>query len=79
MDELVVAGADANLRDVTDGESALHAAVLKGHAGIVEALVDCGADVNLREYNFGRTALHLAVTFGHVEMVQSVRTNHKIN
>ena len=59
------------------GETALHIAVERGAAELVQALMNRGADINLRDrlgssvaiQPFGRTPLHIAVAGGSLEIV----------
>ena len=52
-----------------DGMTALHSAVLNGHAECVKLLLDQSADVNIQNAD-GYTPLHLAVWDHHVECIK---------
>jgi ankyrin repeat protein len=60
-------GADPNVRNLRDGETALHAAALSGNVEQARLLLEHGVDVTLAR-NDGRTAYALAVRSGHTEI-----------
>ena len=54
---LLAAGADVNLQDDSDGQTALMRAAGEGHTEVVRALLEAGAGVNLQDLIEGETAL----------------------
>ena len=60
MQILVDAGADANVRDATNGNPVLYSSFFWS-SDVVQILVDAGADVNARTAN-GNTLLYEAIT-----------------
>lgn len=66
---LLVAGADANLRDPDCGLTVMHDAAREGFIDSVRVLVDHGADANLVDGQ-GNLPLHLVAREGHLEVVR---------
>uniref|UniRef100_A0A3Q3XJE4 Uncharacterized protein n=1 Tax=Mola mola TaxID=94237 RepID=A0A3Q3XJE4_MOLML len=84
--ELLLAGADPNLRDPACGLTVTHDAAREGFADSVRVLVEHGADVNIVD-GHGNLPLHLAAREGHLEAMRLLleqalhgcitrRTNH---
>uniref|UniRef100_A0A3Q3XDZ1 Uncharacterized protein n=1 Tax=Mola mola TaxID=94237 RepID=A0A3Q3XDZ1_MOLML len=67
--ELLLAGADPNLRDPACGLTVTHDAAREGFADSVRVLVEHGADVNIVD-GHGNLPLHLAAREGHLEAMR---------
>ncbi|XP_035661357.1 ankyrin repeat and death domain-containing protein 1A-like isoform X1 [Branchiostoma floridae] len=62
IQRLVKRGADVNVGDPDrQGNSALHQAVLKGHADVVQLLLNAGSQINIKNQD-GDTPLHCAAS-----------------
>lgn len=57
-------------RGTTDGQNALHKAVLLERTGMVGALIAAGANVNAPSWHSGRHALHYAVLGGQPQITE---------
>ena len=68
---LLEGGADPNLAQ-GDGFTALHAAAMEGHTGVVEALLEKGAEVGATTRIGAYTPLHLASRGGHGSVVRAL-------
>jgi ankyrin repeat protein len=69
VQELIVQGADVNIRDYLK-ETPLHWAARKGNVTIAQELIGRGADVNATEMTYDITPLHCAASEGYFEMVR---------
>lgn len=70
VDLLLKRGADANARDLKNGGTPLHGAVLSGDREAVALLIEKGANVNAREKTQGSTPLHAAALVGDKEIAE---------
>ncbi|ELR16905.1 Ankyrin repeat containing protein [Acanthamoeba castellanii str. Neff] len=61
-------GEDVNVTD-SDGRTALHWALQKGHGDCVVTLLRAGADLDLKD-NDGNPPLHIAVRHNHLQLVK---------
>ena len=77
IEELLLMGADPNLRDTNNGYTPLLLAVHQGHLEATKVLLEKGADLYARDYR-GYTALIEAVSHGHSEII-SVLLDEGIN
>ncbi len=77
---LVAARADVNLRDPTDGRTALFLAALFGHAEAVETLARLGGDVDTMAQGLNATPMWIAAAEGHTEVIRAlVRLKADVN
>ena len=65
-------GADANVKDNIQGDTALMMASLFGYTDIAKLLLEAGADVNVKN-DFGWTAMWWAKKSGHKEVVKLLK------
>jgi len=65
---LLEAGADPNVKNYSNGSTALHFAVVKHSTSIFETLLAARADVNMRN-DVGQTPLHIAVDMEYLPLL----------
>ena len=64
-------GSNLDVRKASNGDSVLHMAVRKGHAGITQLLLDKTGEQLLRAENaYGNTPLHLAASKNHTKILR---------
>ena len=74
IQELIKTGADVNLLN-SDGETALHRAVIRGNLDSIKTLIDAGVDVNAKNKE-GCTALFFAVKSASLEVIRTLIAAH---
>ena len=75
VDSLLAKGADVQVKNQSNGNTALFMAASWGHKEIVSSLLAKGADVSIR-CNEGDTALQKARKNGHMDVVKLIEQGH---
>ncbi|MBC7862423.1 MAG: ankyrin repeat domain-containing protein [Bacteroidia bacterium] len=73
LEELLNEGADVN--QVEEGQSALHAACANGAREAVEILIGHKADFNLKDESKGQTALHYCAAHNYYDIAKMILEN----
>ncbi len=70
--KLLAAGANPNLQNESDGQTAAHIAAARGNARVIKALVEKGARFDRQLFAMGETPLHVAAKLGATESVRAI-------